>query len=178
MARASERLGISLPTISAQVRKLETDLGVSLLKSQGRNLVLTEAGVAAMRDADLIFAIGERLPNRVSEAVAGKVIRFNVGISDGIAKLAVHRVLASILEHPHLRLLCHEGEFESLLGELVMHKLDVVLSDRPATPHPELRITSRMLPSSSMAWYAPTKWHSLALADYPKSLSKEVIAEV
>jgi LysR family transcriptional activator of nhaA len=172
MARASERLGISLPTISSQVRALEKDLGVSLLKAQGRNLVLTEAGVAAMHEADLIFALGENLPARVSEAVSGRAIRFNIGISDGIAKLAVHRVLAPILDEPHLRLVCLEGEFEQLLGELAMHKLDAVLSDRPATPHPELRITSSLLLSSPMAWYAPPKWAIKARHDFPKSLAK------
>lgn len=172
IARAAERLDMSLPTISAQVRTLEKDLGVSLLKAQGRNLVLTDAGVAAMREADLIFALGENLPNRVQEAVSGKVVRFNVGISDGIAKLAVHRVLAPMLDEPHLRLLCHEGEFEQLLGELAMHKLDVVLSDRAATPHLELRITSRLLLSSPLAWYAPPKWAPLARQGYPQSLSQ------
>ncbi len=172
MARAAERLNMALPTISTQVRALEKDLGVSLLKAQGRNLVLTEAGVAAMREADLIFALGESLPHRVREAVSGKVIRFNVGISDGISKLAVHRVLAPMLDEPHLRLLCHEGEFEQLLGELAMHKLDVVLSDRPATPHPELRITSSLLVSSPMAWYGAPNWADMAGASYPQSLSQ------
>ncbi len=172
IARAAERLDMALPTISTQVRLLEKDLGVSLLKTQGRNLVLTEAGVAAMREADLIFALGENLPHRVREAVSGKVIRFNVGISDGISKLAVHRVLAPVLDEPHLRLLCHEGEFEQLLGELAMHKLDVVLSDRPATPHPELRITSSLLLSSPMAWYSTPHWAARVGGDYPHNLSQ------
>jgi LysR family transcriptional regulator, transcriptional activator of nhaA len=171
MARASEHLGIALPTISKQVRMLEKDLGVSLLKAQGRNLVLTQAGVAAMREADLIFSLGEQLPYQVREAISGRVIRLNVGISDGIAKMAVHRVLAPILSEPHLRLLCHEGEFQSLLGELGMYKLDLVLSDRPAAPHPGLKITSRLLAKSPLAWYAPPSLVSKMDAAYPQSLS-------
>jgi LysR family transcriptional activator of nhaA len=153
MAKAADHLGVALPTISKQVRALEQELGVSLLKAQGRNFVLTEAGVAAMREADLIFAIGEKLPYRVREAVSGRTIRLNVGISDGIAKMSVHGLLAPVLSEPHLRLLCHEGEFEQLLGELALHKLDLVLSDRPATP------------------YAPPTLSERAARDYPNSLS-------
>ncbi len=171
MARAAEHLGVALPTISKQVRALEQELGVSLLKAQGRNLVLTQAGVAAMRQADLIFAIGEQLPFRVREAISGRVVRLNVGISDGIAKMVVHRVLSSILSEPHLRLLCHEGEFEQLIGELAMHKLDLVLSDRPATAHPELRVTSRLLAKSPLAWYAPPSLFAKSSNGYPESLA-------
>ena len=172
MARAAERLDMSLPTISIQVRELEKSLGVSLLKAQGRNLVLTEAGVAAMREADQIFALGEGLPNRVREAVSGTTMRFNVGISDGIAKLAVHRILAPVLNEPALRLLCHEGEFEQLLAELALHKLDAVLSDRAAPPRTELRLTSHLLSSSPITWYAPKNWSATAGADYPRSFAE------
>lgn len=171
MARAAERLDMSLPTISTQVRELEKSLGVSLLKTQGRNLVLTEAGVATMHEADQIFALGEGLPHRVQQAVSGANVRFNVGISDGIAKLAVHRMLAPVLSEPKLRLLCHEGEFEQLLAELALHKLDAVLSDRAAPAKSELRITSQMLSSSPIVWYAPKNWADAARSDYPRSFA-------
>ena len=172
LARAAQRLNISLPTISAQVRILEKDLGCALLKAQGRNLILTEAGTAAMREADLIFALGESLPHRVREVTSGKVVRFNVGISDGIAKIAVHRLLASVLVEPYLKLLCHEGAFEQLLGELAMHKLDVVLSDRPITPHPGMRLVSHLLDRSPLAWYAHAKWLGQSKSIFPNYLSK------
>ena len=67
IARAAERLDMAVQTISAQVRELEQALGVSLLRSEGRNLVLTDAGVAALHEADHIFALGEQLPHRVRE---------------------------------------------------------------------------------------------------------------
>lgn len=90
---------------------------MALLRSEGRNLVLTDAGVAALHEADHIFALGEQLPQRVREATSGQAVRLNLGISDGIAKLAVHRLLTPVLDEPHLRLLCHDGEFQPLLAE-------------------------------------------------------------
>ena len=171
IARAAERLDMAVQTISAQVRELEKALGVSLLRSEGRNLVLTDAGVAAMHEADHIFALGEQLPHRVREAAAGPTLRLNLGISDGIAKLAVHRLLTPVLDEPHLRLLCHEGEFQPLLGELALHKLDAVLADRAAPPNPALRTTSQLLGSSAIAWYAPPLWAEAAANGFPHSLA-------
>ena len=171
IARAAERLDMAVQTISAQVRELEKSLGVSLLRSEGRNLVLTEAGVAAMHEADHIFALGELLPVRVREAASGQTLRLNLGISDGIAKLAVHRLLTPVLDEPHLRLLCHEGEFQPLLGELALHKLDAVLADRAAPPNPALRTTSQLLGSSAIAWYAPPLWAEAAANGFPHSLA-------
>ena len=39
-------------------------------------------------------------------------------------------LLQPVLQEPNLRLLCHEGELNDLLGDLALHRLDVVLSDR------------------------------------------------
>lgn len=171
IARAAERLDMAVQTISAQVRELEKSLGVSLLRTEGRNLVLTDAGVAALHEADHIFALGELLPVRVREAASGQTLRLNLGISDGIAKLAVHRLLTPVLDEPHLRLLCHEGEFQPLLGELALHKLDAVLADRAAPPNRALRTTSQLLGTSAIAWYAPPLWAEAAAKDFPHSLA-------
>ena len=171
IARAAERLDMAVQTISAQVRELEKSLGVSLLRTEGRNLVLTDAGVAALHEADHIFALGELLPVRVREAASGQTLRLNLGISDGIAKLAVHRLLTPVLDEPHLRLLCHEGEFQPLLGELALHKLDAVLADRAAPPNPALRTTSQLLGTSAIAWYAPPLWVEAAANNFPHSLA-------
>ena len=75
IARAAQRLDMAVQTISAQVRELEKSLGVSLLRNEGRNLVLTDAGMAALHEADHIFALGELLPIRVREAAVGQTLR-------------------------------------------------------------------------------------------------------
>ncbi len=70
MAKAAGRLGMAVQTVSAQVRELERALGQQLLRPAGRGLALTEAGHAALRQADQIFALGEQLPALVRDAVA------------------------------------------------------------------------------------------------------------
>ena len=171
MARAADRLGMAVQTVSTQVRELERSLGVTLLKPVGRGLVLTEAGVAAMRQADLIFQLGEELPSVVRDAISAPSVRLAVGISEGLPKLVVRRLLQPVMPEPHLRLLCHEDEFDDLLGDLALHRLDVVLADRPAAANPNLKVYSHALGTSAMAWYAPAPWVEAAQQDFPRSLA-------
>ena len=171
LTRAAEKLGLSVQTVSAQVRELEQALGAALLKPAGRGLALTEAGRAALDVADQIFSLGETLPERVREAVDVPTVRLAVGISDGLPKLVAQRLLAPVLDTPQLRLLCHEDEFDDLLGDLALHRLDVVLADRPAPPNPNLRVYSHSLGSSPIAWYAHPRWAATASRDFPRSLA-------
>ena len=171
LTRAAEKLGLSVQTVSTQVRELEQALGAALLKPSGRSLVLTEAGIAALEQAEQIFQIGETLPDRVRDAATSPAMRLAVGISDGLPKLVAQRLLAPVLDTPQLRLLCHEDKFDDLLGDLALHRLDVVLADRPAPANPNLRVYSHSLGSSPVAWYAHTRWAAAARRDFPASLA-------
>ena len=155
MARGAERLGMAVQTVSAQVRALEQALGHALFKPAGRGVALTEAGVAAMAHAEQIFQLGEQLPAAVREAATGRGLRLAVGIPDGLPKLVVHRLLQPALQDPRMHLLCHEDEFDRLLGDLALHRLDAVLSDRPAPPNPNLRLYGHALGEAPLAWFAP-----------------------
>lgn len=153
MARAADRLGMAVQTVSAQVKSLEQSLGHSLLKPAGRALALTEAGEAAMAYADQIFQLGEELPSAVRGAATGHGLRLRVGISDGLPKLIVRSLLEPVVHDA--RLLCDEDEFERLLADLALHRLDAVLSDRAAPSNPNLRLYSRKLGEAPLAWFAP-----------------------
>ncbi len=171
ISRAAEKLDMAVQTVSAQVRDLERSLGYALLKPAGRGLVLTDAGLAAMQQADQIFQLGEDLPARVRDAVSTPTVRLAVGICDGLPKLVVRRLLQPVIPEPHLRLLCHEGNLDDLLGDLALHRLDVVLSDRPAPANPNIKLYSHSLGSSSIAWYGNAALAETACKDFPQSLA-------
>ena len=172
MARAADRLGMAVQTVSTQVRELEKSLGYELLKPAGRGVALTDAGLAALHQAELIFQLGEKLPVAVRDAVGAPSVRLAVGISEGLAKLAVHHLLQPVMHTPHLRLICQEDEFEDLLGDLALHRLDVVLADRPAPSNPNLKVYSHSLGSSNVSWYAPAPLMAAARKGFPQSLGQ------
>ena len=171
ISRAANKLDMAVQTVSAQVRELERSLGYALLKPAGRGLVLTDAGLAAMRQADQIFHLGEDLPALVRDAASSPSVRLAVGISDGLPKLVVRRLLQPVVPVPNLRLLCHEGELADLLGDLALHRLDVVLSDRPAPPNPNIKLYSHAVGSTAVAWYGTAALVSTAQQNFPHSLA-------
>jgi LysR family transcriptional regulator, transcriptional activator of nhaA len=145
VTRAAERLGLAVQTVSTQLALLEQDVGKSLFTQQGRRLVLTEPGRLALAYADQIFLLGEQLQDALAEPESER-IRLTVGISDSLPKLTAYRLLEATMHLPRpVRLECYEHEFESLLADLALHKLDVVLTDRPVRSSPTLRVFSHLL---------------------------------
>ncbi len=171
ITNAAARLGMAVQTVSTQVRELERSLGHALLKPAGRGLVLTDAGIAAMRQADQIFHLGEQLPDVISNALAKPSVRLVMGISDGLPKLVVRQLMQPILLEPNLRLQCHEDEFDDLLGDLALHRFDAVLADRAAPANPNVKLYSHSVGSSLLAWYAPRSLYAAARKGFPDSLA-------
>ncbi len=172
MARAAARLGMAVQTVSAQVRELERSLGHALLKPAGRGLALTEAGQAALRQADLIFQLGEALPATVRDAATTPGVRLRVGIAAGLPKLVVRALMQPMLGEPQLRLRCHEAPFEELLADLALHRIDLVLADQAAPSNANIRLYSHALGASGFAWYAPPSLHAAARRGFPQSLER------
>ncbi len=170
ISKAADKLDMAVQTVSAQVRELERSLGYALLKPAGRGLVLTDAGQAAMQQADQIFQLGENLPERIRNAVSTPTIRLTVGICDELPKLVVRRLLQPVIIEPNLRLVCHEGGIDDLLGDLALHRLDVVLSDRPAPTNPNIKLYSHAMGSSTIAWYGTAALVAAASKNFPQSL--------
>ena len=172
MARAAARLDMAVQTVSAQVRALEQALGHSLFKPAGRGIQLTEAGSAAVALADQVFQLGEQIPAAVRDAATGGGLRLAVGISDGLPKLVVRHLLNPVLHDPRVRLLCHEDEFDRLLADLALHRLDAVLSDQPAPPNPNLRLYGHKLGEAPLSWFAPVEMVKKGKLRFPECLAE------
>jgi LysR family transcriptional activator of nhaA len=149
ITRAAERMGLAVQTVSTQLTLLEQSVGKSLFTQQGRRLVLTEAGRIALNFADQIFLLGEQMQEALDHAESARAL-LTVGISDSLPKLTAYRLLeaATELSTPQVRLVCYEDQFEALLAELALHKLDVVLTDREMISGTTLRVFSHLLAES------------------------------
>ncbi|MEW9898991.1 transcriptional activator NhaR [Chitinivorax sp. PXF-14] len=173
MTRAAERLGMSVQTVSGQVALLEQALGRSLFTQQGRGLALTDAGRAALRYADQIFLLGEQLQDALADDRFGNSLSLNVGIADALPKTIAYRLLEPALRLPQsVRLVCEEGEFDSLLADLALHRLDVVLADRPVPHGTQLRVYSHALAQCPVMIFGTPALAARYRDGFPASLAR------
>jgi LysR family transcriptional activator of nhaA len=155
VAAAAERLHLTPQTVSAQIKLLESSLGTTLFRPAGRGLKLTEAGQLALRYADEIFALGEALQTSLRQSRGVASPPFRVGISDAVPKNIAYRLLAPVTAMPEpARLICQEGKLDRLLAELALHRLDMVVADRPLPGGMRVRGFNHKLGESDVAFFA------------------------
>lgn len=132
VARAAEVLHLAPQTISGQLKMLEVSIGEPLFTRVGRGLAITDTGRIVEQYADEIFNLGAELTQRVKNESLGAPVVFNVGIVNSIPKLIAYRTLKPVMRMMEsMKISCYEDSLESLLAQLAIHKLDLVLSDRP-----------------------------------------------
>ena len=170
VTRAAERLGLAIQTVSTQLALLDQSLGKALLTQQGRRLVPTEAGRVALEYADQIFQLEDQLQQALSNVDAGRM-RLTVGISDSLPKpVAYHFLSVTNRLEKNVKLICMEDEYDALLADLALNKLDVVLTDRAVRATPSLRVFSHLLMESPMQLYGVPKLARRYRRNFPASL--------
>lgn len=171
VSRASEKLNLSQPTISAQIKQLEHVLGVRLFNRQGRRLVLTDTGRMVYQYAEEIFGVGRELLDAVRSGQPGRAMPLTVGVSNAVPKLVACRLLRPLMRTPSpVRLVCREENTEQLLAHLATHALDVVLADTPAPPHVRVKVFNHVLGESDTAFFAPRAVAARIKRRFPQSL--------
>lgn len=170
IARASEELRLAQPTISNQLKTLESTLGVKLLERQGRRLVLTDVGRTAFRYADDIFRTGRELQRAVKGLATGQRLRLVAGVADVIPKRMAALLLQPAVDaHPDLVLVCREGPMPQLLASLALHEIDVVIADVPASEEVKVKAFNHRLGDCGTTFFAQSR-HASVRRGFPGSL--------
>lgn len=152
IARASGELHVTPQSISGQLAELEGYFGLALFRRAGRGLELTEDGRRILRYADEIFGLEHELLAAARDGTARSAAPYRVGIADSVPKSLAWRVVepALRLEVP-VRLVCREGRLPALLADLAVHRLDMVVADRPIPPELNVRAYNHRLGASDVS---------------------------
>ena len=168
---AAEELGVSQPSISAQIQLLEESLGEKLFARKGRGLVLTEAGELAATYAEEIFSAGRELANAISQGNTSRALRLNVGMTDSLSKLIAFECLRPAYEHGSpTHIVTRQGELRVMIEKLQSHRLDLVLADEPATSSLNAKTYNHLLGRSGVTFCAVPKLATKLRKNFPRSL--------
>jgi LysR family transcriptional activator of nhaA len=172
IARASEKLLLANPTISGQIHRLEDSLGVKLFKRRGRGLALTEAGEVAYRYADEIFSLGREFVDTLQGHASGRALRLVVGVADVLTPSLLRRFLEPAFALGNdIQIVCRtDKSLDEFLAELAVHRIDVVISDRPVGPGVAVRAYSNLLGECGTTFFAAPAMAAKLRRKFPASL--------
>jgi LysR family transcriptional activator of nhaA len=152
LTRAAENLHLSQSALSAQLKKLEEQLGHALFERVGKRLQLTEAGRIALDYADTVFQAGEELQSTLRDKPRADRQVLRVGALTTLSRNFQLEFLRPLVGRADVELVVRSGTMRELLEQLETHALDAVLANKSA--HRD----------------AKTVWHNDLIAEQPVSL--------
>lgn len=171
VVKAARRLHVSPPTVSAQLKQLESQLGAPLFLRTGRSLVLTDLGHTVLRYADGVFDLGEELKAAVRLGEDPQPTRFTVGLSMAVPKLIAHQLLKPALElETPIELVCIEGDPDALIAKLATYAIDLVLTDAPRGAELAVRAFDHLLGECGVTFFARKDLAEQLSPEFPRSL--------
>lgn len=125
LTRAAEKLHISQPAVSAQIKALEDELGVVLFERTPQGMLLTSAGRKLLPEAEKVVAAAQGLKSR-ARAIKGEVVgRVRVGTVSDPDFVRVGDFLAqAVTEYPLLEIEIHHEVTGVALAKVREGELD------------------------------------------------------
>ncbi|OAN17055.1 transcriptional regulator [Photobacterium jeanii] len=126
--KAAEACFVSQPTLSAQIRKLEDELGVALLERTSRRVLFTDAGLKLVEQAQKVLLevkVLTELASQQGDSMAGPL---HVGFIPTVGPYLLPKVIPLLKEQfPQLELFLHEAQTHQLVAQLETGKLDCII---------------------------------------------------
>ncbi|MEV5568491.1 LysR family transcriptional regulator [Spirillospora sp. NPDC052269] len=140
--QAAELLRVAQPSLSKQIRALETELGASLFSRARGNITLTPAGEALLPLAKRILADVDTARLEVQELAGLRRGRVRLGATPSLCAGLLGDVLRRFHDaYPGIELLVEEGGSRDLVRDLTRGSLDLALVILPLHGDPPLSTT-------------------------------------
>jgi DNA-binding transcriptional LysR family regulator len=126
-SQAAERLGVSQPAVSLQIRSLEQRLGQKLLDRSGRRVEPTEAGLRLYRGAQRMLALEEQLLERVAGEGSGPLSgRLELGASTGPGESVLPLLLCEFQrQHPDVSVALSVSDTQHVVELVARRELEL-----------------------------------------------------
>lgn len=175
MLRASKKLGVTQPTLSIMLRKLETELDIDIFDRSTQPLRLTEAGKQVVKQAKDILKAAETLRQTVAEQRNLLTGRLKIGIIPTVAPYFVPRFLQYFLDNPRhtdLETSLSEMKTEDIIPALLENEIDMAVM---ATPIDQERLLE--IPIYYEKFHAYVSEKTPSLHQKPRITPQDLVSE-
>ncbi len=173
--KTAEKLSIAQSAVTAQIKNLETFLGLSLIdRSNKRKPILTEEGKAVLEFANSIFEHGDELLNWAKQGSEHKHQVLKVGALSGLSRNLQFEFLKPALGLKNVRIEVTTGDQEKLVRLLKEHHLDLILSSHNVPADGRITLHSNVLTTSPLVFVIGKK-HKIRGGDLKDYLSKKSV---
>jgi len=130
-ARAAEEMNYAQSTVTMQIQKLESDMGVRLIE-RGKKIRLTEAGRLFYEQSVQIVKNMEQLQTNLSDFRLGEAGNIRLGVTEPTASYRLPEILKRFLTHyPKIRISVDIANTPTLCERLLKGSLDMALCSAP-----------------------------------------------
>jgi LysR family transcriptional regulator, cyn operon transcriptional activator len=130
--RAAQELNISQPNLSLQVQQLEDELGTALFERSGRQVQMTQAGLAFLPHAQQALAEVEAGTDAVAEITGLVRGTLRLGVTHSFGARLVPSLLAKFAQqHPHVHVVMTRETTRWVMQRLEDRSLDLVVGYQP-----------------------------------------------
>jgi len=170
ISKAAEKLLLGQPTLSAQLKQFEDQLGVQLFERQHKKIILTEHGKLALEYARNIFKLGGEMYEALHDRIRPSKINLQLGALDSIPKQIMLQLTQAALKIAPCGISLVEGRFDELLRDLTAHKLDLAITNFLPQLEATKGLYHRVLSKRPVAIYGSSKFKFLR-KNFPQSLN-------
>ncbi|MGF1724563.1 DNA-binding transcriptional regulator OxyR [Photobacterium nomapromontoriensis] len=126
--KAAEACFVSQPTLSGQIRKLEDELGVTLLERTSRKVLFTDAGLSLVDQAKKVLREVRILTELASQQGGSMTGPLHIGFIPTVGPYLLPHIIPQIkAKFPDLELFLHEAQTHQLVNDLEEGKLDCII---------------------------------------------------
>ena len=170
LSKASKVLRVGQSSLSMQLKQLEERLERPLFERKQKRLVLTDAGQIALKYAQDIFSLGDEMLNTLSDGKTKDHTSIQIGIEEGVPHYAATNLLSSVLGFEGAAPTVSHNNTETLIDDLLEHRLDVVLTMEQPSLHSKKSILLQKRVANSPIYVVGHKKFLNLKKDFPSSL--------
>jgi LysR family transcriptional activator of nhaA len=169
ISRASRKLLVGQPALSAQLKQLEEHLGLKLFIRESKKMLITPEGEYVLKYARAIKQLEDELISNLGHARQYDVKEFTLGAQESVPKSIIAQAVGAITSVPSVKIKIVEGTGEEIFDLLISGKIDFFVGNfRPLDESKEMIYSS--IAKEQVAIWGTKKYLKLR-KNFPFSLS-------